>query len=252
MGYLIEDFIEATNAAQSRDEAFLLYRKALERLGFDSAVYTFVTDHLAAGQRAGHGVQCNFPGDWMAHYQEKGYQAIDPVTWRVKRTRDPFPWQDLIQTGVLTEQQDRILHEAQEAGLHCGVGIPLYGPRGELAGIGIASSLKDAHPDRNTLCKLKLLGEQFHLVYCALAAQEAPNGKVVVPPPLTPREAEIMEWWAEGKAAEDIAMILGCTKSNVKWHIDHVYKKLDVNTRIQAVAKAIRLGYIFPENIKIL
>ena len=252
MGYFIEDFIEETNAAQTRDEAFLCYQKALKRLGFDSAVYTFVTDHLEAGQRAGHGVQCNYPGDWMAYYQEKGYQAIDPVILRVKETVDAFRWQDLAAGGALTKQQDCILHEAQDAGLHGGVGIPLYGPRGELAGVGLASSLKDAMPDKATLSKLNLLTVQFHQVYCSLSAQETGNAGKNAHEPLTPRETEIMQWCSIGKTVPEIALILNCRENTVRWHIKQVYTKLQANTQTLAVTKAIRLGYVTLDLIRVV
>lgn len=254
MGYFIEDFVEASNAASCRDEAFALYCKALERLGFDCAVYTFVTDHLEARQRAGHGVQCRFPGDWMAHYQKKGYLAIDPVTQRVKETFAPFRWRDLLRLDHLSDQQARILHEADDAGLHAGLGIPLYGPRGELAGVGLASSCKDAPSDRDTLCKANLLTNQFHTVYCDLSAREASPERVDDPPtrPLTKREVEVLKWMMQGKTVSEIALIIRCAEDTVKWHKKQCYTKLHANSRLLAVVKAIRLGYITLDEIKVV
>ena len=87
MAYLIEEFIEDTNACTSREEAFDLYQKAISQFGFDSAVYTFITDHKAADIKAKHAVQCNFPEDWMKHYVANDYQDIDPAIVYAFRTR---------------------------------------------------------------------------------------------------------------------------------------------------------------------
>ena len=40
MTYFIEDFIENTNNASTKEEAFELYQKALNQFGLNSAVYT--------------------------------------------------------------------------------------------------------------------------------------------------------------------------------------------------------------------
>lgn len=242
MGYLIEDFIEATNAAQTPDEVFALYTKAIGQLGFDSAVYTFVNDHPLANQVAGHGVQTNFPDDWMQHYTEKGYGQIDPVTMRILQHAPVFTW-DSMQTSL---PQKNILLEAAEAGLRNGVGVGLFSTRGEIAGVGLACAHKDKlEPDRNLLSKVKLLTEQFHLAYCALTSLQHETHEK---PILSARELEVLRWWAEGKSSGDIAMILNCTVANVKFHVTNIYRKLDANSKITAVTKAIRLGLILPVN----
>ena len=171
MRYAIEDFITETNVAVSHDEVFVLYQRAIKRFGYDSAVYTFVTDHRETKQKAGHGIKCNFPDDWMRHYWAKGYNKIDPVTLKVLQGANAFTWEQLAQSSGFTKQQQLILEEAREAGLNNGVGIPLYRSRGEIAGVGLASIAKEKIlVDKNILCKLKLITEQFHLTYCSLGA----------------------------------------------------------------------------------
>jgi DNA-binding CsgD family transcriptional regulator len=62
---------------------------------------------------------------------------------------------------------------------------------------------------------------------------------------LTKREAEVLWWIAKDKSNSDIALSLECSVSTVKKHLEHIYEKLEVQTRTAAVMTAlIRLGLI--------
>jgi DNA-binding NarL/FixJ family response regulator len=56
---------------------------------------------------------------------------------------------------------------------------------------------------------------------------------------ITPREAEVLLWMAQGKANADIAIILGCTHATVKKHSIHLFEKLGVESRGAAMLIAI-------------
>jgi len=56
---------------------------------------------------------------------------------------------------------------------------------------------------------------------------------------ISPREAEVLLWMAQGKANHDIATILGCTHATVKKHTVHIFGKLGVETRGAAMLIAI-------------
>lgn len=57
---------------------------------------------------------------------------------------------------------------------------------------------------------------------------------------LTPREAEVLLWVAQGKGNADIGTIIGATESTVKKHLEHVFEKLGVENRSSAGLLAIR------------
>lgn len=63
---------------------------------------------------------------------------------------------------------------------------------------------------------------------------------------LTEREVEVMGWLAVGKTAGEIASILGSSQHTVKNQVRAILQKLDVENRVQAIAKATRLGIMFP------
>lgn len=55
---------------------------------------------------------------------------------------------------------------------------------------------------------------------------------------LTPREAEVLLWIAQGKSNGDIGTILGTTEGTVKKHTQHIFEKLGVDTRHAATVIA--------------
>ena len=58
---------------------------------------------------------------------------------------------------------------------------------------------------------------------------------------LTRREAEVMAWVAQGKSNSAIATILESSPRTVAKHIEHVFGKLNVESRTAAVAEARRM-----------
>ena len=54
---------------------------------------------------------------------------------------------------------------------------------------------------------------------------------------LSDREAEIMAWVRMGKTNSEVGSILDISAFTVKNHLQHIFKKLDVYNRVQAVSK---------------
>jgi DNA-binding NarL/FixJ family response regulator len=54
---------------------------------------------------------------------------------------------------------------------------------------------------------------------------------------LSPRERGILELLAEGHSNKQIASLLSLTENTVRWHLWHVYNKLHVRSRTEAVLK---------------
>jgi DNA-binding CsgD family transcriptional regulator len=59
---------------------------------------------------------------------------------------------------------------------------------------------------------------------------------------LTDREAEVLGLVAEGRTNGEIATALSISPGTVKKHLDHIYEKLGVRSRTEAVVKSLGLG----------
>lgn len=241
----LEKFIEDTNLANTPEEVFTIFENALKYIGYDRICYSLITDHPSLGLDAGHGVMKNYSEDWMKHYVEKDYEKIDPVPKYSFVTNKPFTWDNLINSLDLSNIELKVMNEAQEAKLLDGIGVPLYGINGEIAGIGLASSTGGTAVDQNMLCKIRAMSFQFHLAYTE-KEQETNDIKNVH---LTNREKEILLWAAEGKSDPMIAEIIGISYPTVRFHMNNIFKKLNANERTFAVVKAIRHGLILPNYV---
>ncbi|HYC69659.1 MAG TPA: response regulator [Opitutaceae bacterium] len=58
---------------------------------------------------------------------------------------------------------------------------------------------------------------------------------------VTPRQAEVLYWIAEGKTNAEIAIILGTSPRTVHKHVEMLYERLGVESRSGAIATAARI-----------
>lgn len=65
---------------------------------------------------------------------------------------------------------------------------------------------------------------------------------------LTPRELEVLQALASGAANSKIAEQLFITEQTVKNHVSNIFKKLGVETRVEAVLYALRHGLATPDD----
>jgi DNA-binding NarL/FixJ family response regulator len=61
---------------------------------------------------------------------------------------------------------------------------------------------------------------------------------------LSERESDVLRALADGLANKEIATRLNIADSTVKTHLGHVFAKLGVNDRTEAVTAAIRRGWL--------
>lgn len=59
---------------------------------------------------------------------------------------------------------------------------------------------------------------------------------------LTPREAEVLCLVAQGKRNGEIGHLLGVSPRTVQKHLEHIYEKLEVETRTTAVLLVLAKG----------
>lgn len=75
-------------------------------------------------------------------------------------------------------------------------------------------------------------------------AAEATGGFAEAPEPLTARELQVLKLLAGAQPTSVIAKELGLAQRTVEYHLTHIYAKLQVEGRLEAMARAQQLGLI--------
>lgn len=73
----------------------------------------------------------------------------------------------------------------------------------------------------------------------APALTEEPEGKK-----LSARETEILQLIAKGISNNEAAQLLSLSKATIRTHLEHIYRKLEVTNRVEAVTEGLRKGLI--------
>ncbi|MBI4787488.1 MAG: response regulator transcription factor [Chloroflexi bacterium] len=106
--------------------------------------------------------------------------------------------------------------------------------------------LRDATPE-HIVAALNAAVEGLATFDPALVAALLPSRIQPPAPPaeqLTPREIQVLQLLAEGAPNKEIARRLGISEHTVKFHVNAILGKLNVQSRTEAVVRATRLGLI--------
>jgi DNA-binding NarL/FixJ family response regulator len=63
-------------------------------------------------------------------------------------------------------------------------------------------------------------------------------------PQLTSREVEILQVIAKGLSNAEAARVLKVSRATIRTHLEHIYAKLSVSNRVEAITEGIRQGLI--------
>ena len=100
--------------------------------------------------------------------------------------------------------------------------------------------LKDITADDLIACIHDVLAGKTYLAPAAAAKLAEGVGRVQV----TPRELSTLRLMADGKSNKEIANTLGISERTVKTHLGHLFEKLGVTSRTEAIKVATRRGLV--------
>lgn len=66
----------------------------------------------------------------------------------------------------------------------------------------------------------------------------------IAAPQMTKRQTTVLELIAAGKTNKEIGSMMNVTEGTIKIHVNHIFRKLGVNGRTAAIAKALKRGLI--------
>ena len=237
---------QLTNLLDSRsDEAWSAGLFDVARsLGFDSVLYGAVASKHASLESSF--LRSNYSPAWRQHYDANKLYYVDPTVSHCLGSALPIVWERELFTA---RSQGGLYEEASHHGIRSGVTFPIHGSSGEL---GLLSFACDMLPGEQFNNKLKHCMADLSLLrdYAFESSLKYMHARNAAEPALhlTRRELEILKWVMAGKSSWEISRITDCAEATVNFHIGNIRQKFGVNTRQQALVKAIALGILTPED----
>jgi len=239
--HAFEDFVETTSRTTSCARLFEIFVDAMSNLGFDRVNFSVKVDADIPPTHRGFGILSTYPDDWQRYYADRNLIRIDPV-WRCASSAfRPFRWRELERSGTLTARQLKLMRQAEEAGLHNGIGIPFKGPKAQIAGVALATSCRRPS-GRPGLDLVSAYCHQFYEVYKRFVRQEACSTPIMAV--LSDREREVLTLIGRGTSNDQIANCLNISGDTAGFHIKNIFMKLQVTNRVSAVVAGLTLGMI--------
>lgn len=223
-----------------RDRIFKLGNE----LGYDKTMLAIFPDRDAPLEAEYAFLHTNYSSVWRKKYDAEEMQCIDPIISHCLSKSIPLIWSPEI---FAARRQKEMYEEASSYGIKSGVTLPIHGASGEL---GIVCFVSDTRPDqhfRNDAYRnLPALSYFRDFILESSLKFIKPSQETNRLVSFTDRELECLKWSAAGKSSWDIGQILNCSEANVNYHFGKIYRKLNIKSRQQAIARAINLGLIDP------
>ena len=232
--------ILALLAAANLDELQAKANSLAQNFEFDTFLYGMRVQ--VPGEKPLDFILSSYPPAWWATYLSNNYIQIDPVMKYGFLGMLPYVWG---RSRPLNVVEHEFMEEAAWHGLRTGVTLPVHKNSSEAGLLSLCRPDAGKKPNReldenlaNGQLMAIYLHESMHRIVNPLSQVESRLTK------LTNREMECLKWASAGKSAWEISMILKLSVNTINFHFKQAYKKLKVNNRQQAVAKAIAQGLL--------
>ncbi|NDY43418.1 hypothetical protein G3N55_11270 [Dissulfurirhabdus thermomarina] len=236
---LLLEMIDESLSCTTEEDLRRLVGRLSDLLPYQAALSCAAVLPPGKTAKALHPVNVDYPEPYLEVLQERGLVFHDPVLVENFRSFRLQYWADTIQRRPSPRMLE-IASLAEDFGFHRtreGVGYA-HGARDRGGRVGSFFCFHGLPRCPRTEEILSLVVPHLH---------EALRRAVGVPmraSPLTRRETEVLRWIKEGKGTWEISVILGISERTVKFHVGNILRKLDVETRAHAVARALEEGFL--------
>lgn len=239
------DFIELAHDLKTIKELKTAFSAEVAAFGFEHFLFSRVSPmgHIrhqnAAEYALEHALLKEWPDEWHKRYVSQGYVNRDPVARQIFSNTLPFTWNELRQQGLIRPTEECIFDEARTWQMNDGLAIPIR----SLDGLQAAVTLAGRTPNVSNPVRAAI---HLIVIYTDAKEQELSNRRSHLKPTycMSPRERECIKWIIAGKSTWDISQILGLSEQTVAAYIRNAMQKMNVTTRAQLVAEALRSGEI--------
>jgi LuxR family transcriptional regulator len=236
-------------AARSIDEAWALGTGYFAALGFRRVNYGFTRfKHLKTiGDPDDALFLSTCDADYVKRYFQGGFYAKTPVFRWAERTAGMCTWawvRDAYAAGALSAEESEAVRQNAAMGVVAGISVSFpevlsrsKGALGLIADPGLDHDAVEAiHAARRD--EILAVANMMHLTIVHLPQLSRHRA-------LSPRQREALEWVADGKTTQDVALLMGVSPAMVEKHLRLAREALAVETTAQAVAKGALLNMIF-------
>jgi DNA-binding NarL/FixJ family response regulator len=89
-----------------------------------------------------------------------------------------------------------------------------------------------------------IIARRFWNYFQSVQARPAPDKKPENPWNLTPVEFDVLRFVAKGLSNAEVGQVMTLERRTVRTHLSHIYRKMGVNSHVEAVVLALRAGVV--------
>jgi DNA-binding CsgD family transcriptional regulator len=236
-------------AASSIDDAWALATGHFAELGFRRVNYGFTRfKHLKTiGDPDDALFLSTCDADYVKRYFQGGFYAKTPVFRWAERSSGACTWswvKEAFEAGKLSAEEAEAVRQNVAMGVVAGISVsfPEVSSRSKGA-LGLIADAGMTNVDVDAIFAAKqeeilAVANMMHLTIVHLPQLSRHRA-------LSPRQREALEWVADGKTTQDVALLMGVSPAMVEKHLRLAREALAVETTAQAVAKGALLNMIF-------
>jgi LuxR family transcriptional regulator len=236
-------------AASSIDDTWGMATEYFANLGFHRVNYGFTRfRHLKTiGDPDDALFLSTCDADYVQRYFRGGFYAKTPVFRWAERSSGACTWtwvKEAFEAGKLAPDEAEAVRQNAAMGVTAGISIsfPEVSSRSKGA-LGLIADTGLSHVDVDRIFatqgeEILAVANMMHLTIVHLPQLSRHRA-------LSPRQREALEWVADGKTTQDVALLMGVSPAMVEKHLRLAREALAVETTAQAVAKGALLNMIF-------
>ncbi len=185
--------------------------------------------------------------EYVKRYFQGGFYAKTPVFRWAERSSGICNWtwvREAFEAGRLSAEEAEAVRQNAAMGVVAGISVSFpevssrsKGALGLIADPGLTTEAVDAILDARR-DEILAVANMMHLTIVHLPQLSRHRA-------LSPRQREALEWVADGKTTQDVALLMGVSPAMVEKHLRLAREALAVETTAQAVAKGALLNMIF-------
>lgn len=230
------DIINRCLKARTHEDIAQIFQLLSTQIGIVGGLIGRV-DSLASSDLHGSSmISFGVPQEWTRLYKKNKFIDVDPVVKFAFQHEEPVRWVDAYQDA--DSNQQRFIDIARDFNLADGLSNGVIADRKNGVATIVSTIFADTNPSTQQLAALQILLPHLNeaIAYSGIWDLELPR--------LTERELEALKWAKVGKSYWETGRIMNISERTVRFHLSNVYKKLNVINRTQAVARAVKVGYI--------